>query len=171
MREAPRPCHDALSQPDLPCNAAFLPQLFRRFCARLGPTQRMCMAQFVRTQLEQLHLGTCCSGTDSPLLVLHALSDCLAADLSAQLNIHHVFSSENMASKQAFIKHLFPGCPRLFSDTCMLGEPEAHCVIHKQNIHIPDVSCLIGGFPCTDARNLNPHASSDRSEKAVCINS
>lgn len=71
-----------------------------------------------------LRVATMCSGTESPLLALEMICECLKTEYDADLRVEHVFSCEIEPFKQAYIERNFQP-PLLFRDVCELGDGEA----------------------------------------------
>lgn len=67
-----------------------------------------------------LRVATMCSGTESPLLALSLVGRALKEQTGKTLDVHHVFSSEIVPFKQAYIERNFQP-PLLFRDVTELG--------------------------------------------------
>ena len=104
-----------------------------------------------------MRVGTCCSGTDSPIVVFDSLRSVLRSDLDIDLCISHSFSSECNAKKQQYIRHCFPKLQHLFVDTRQLGQSHARNLVTNSDDQVPSADGLIGGFPRTASSKLNPH--------------
>lgn len=105
---------------------------------------------------KKLRLGTMCSGTDSPILVARALERVLEG--TPGLTFEHVFSAEQDACKQEFIKANFPSCPAIFQDVCQLGRKHAYEALSRKPQPVPgDLDLLLAGFSCKDLSMMNSY--------------
>jgi len=100
-------------------------------------------------------VGTACSGTDSPVISLMALTDALRMlGFKRCVPVTHVFSCEAAPPKQAWIKGMC--CPHhLFSDIRELGQNYATDVVNYEQCWVPDVFLFIAGFSCKSVSFLN----------------
>ncbi len=70
----------------------------------------------------RLHLGTACSGSDCPAVVLQRLCSALRAILPYRaFEVEHVFSCEREPAKQKFTRGNFPELRALFNAVTKLG--------------------------------------------------
>jgi len=98
-----------------------------------------------------LRVGTMCSGTDSPVVVLHGL----AAALGDALHVEHTFSCEFDPKKQQWIKDNFPSLKMLFGDVMQLKTGMAHNYITNEEVAVPSVDIVIAGFVCKSVSTEN----------------
>ena len=98
--------------------------------------------------------GTACSGTDSPLLALQAVSRAIGDVFNLDWGPGHKFSAELCPRKRKFLMETCgPKVPKLFGDCTELGET-AYDHISKQHVPVDDVEWLFMGFPCKDVSSL-----------------
>ena len=135
--DIPTPNASSTSDQSLPANRQYLKNLFRRFFGRIDPPTRCCIAD-VRAYLPagRTSIGSCCSGTDSPLLVLDAFKDVLLSEFGRELRVDHAFSSESSVPKQEFIRRCH-STRLLFEDTARLGDTQAMDARTKQLQVVP----------------------------------
>ena len=132
-----------------------------------------------------LRVGTACSGSDAPILVVNALAG--AAQRVFGMNVHyeHSFSCEMDAQKQEFLSKMFTSMrdghdmQHLFRCTADLGRgpggkaldillsgafnPDPWVSLDPEyQATIPQVDDLYMGFPCQDVSKLNPQAAEAR---------
>jgi len=110
-----------------------------------------------------LRVGTMCSGTDSPVVVL----DNLAKALAGKLFVEHTFSCEFCPKKQGWIKDNFPSLKFLFGDVNELSAESGKAFNHitgEQDI-VPAVDIIIAGFVCKSVSTEN----NQRQKYANCI--
>ena len=91
-----------------------LSDVAEHFLNRLPPHQREQLSSAAERAMAEgrpLRVGTACSGTDSPIVVLKALSDALPT-----ITFEHVFSCESSKKKRAWILDNFPDVPKMFLD-------------------------------------------------------
>ena len=79
---------------------SYLDDLCQRFLERQPPEVHRALAEFCGGQQSLLSIGTCCSGTDSPLLSAAALAKRLKLS-TGSLRWSHACSSERDLDKQA----------------------------------------------------------------------
>ncbi|KAG9960422.1 hypothetical protein KCU61_g6526, partial [Aureobasidium melanogenum] len=105
-----------------------------------------------------LRVATMCSGTESPLLALDMISDCIRKRGDGlELNYEHVFSAEIVPFKQAYIERNFRP-PIIFRDITEItkGTNGVATNAYGAEAQIPgDVDMLIAGTACVDFSNLN----------------
>ncbi|KJX97379.1 DNA repair protein rad8 [Zymoseptoria brevis] len=108
-----------------------------------------------------LRVATMCSGTESPLLALEMIRDCLTL-ISPDLKLHveHLFSAEIVPFKQAYIERNF-NPPVIFRDitelTSVVHEesPEATTAYGGMMAVPKEVDMVIAGTSCVDFSGLN----------------
>lgn len=110
-----------------------------------------------------LRVGTMCSGTDSPVVVL----DNLAKALAGKLFVEHTFSCEFDKKKQGWIKDNFPSLKYLFADVNELSgaDGKAFNYITGEKDAVPAVDIMIAGFVCKSVSTEN----NQRQKYANCI--
>jgi hypothetical protein len=111
-------------QAPLDVGPRYLKLLFLRFLQRVGPERVASIDAALSAAFpDALVLGTCCSGTDSPLLALRDLVTVLRAECGSTFSLNHEFSSEICRKKQLFLRRCFPELQTLFADTkdCRMG--------------------------------------------------
>jgi hypothetical protein len=107
-----------------------------------------------------LKVGTMCSGTESPLLALRLVQQCLQDDLNtSSLGVDHVFSAEIEAFKQAYIERnfhpnlLFRDITELYIDD---DKKMKGITAYGAQVDVPrDIHILIAGSSCVDFSTLN----------------
>ena len=111
-------------------------------------------------------VGTVCSGTDAPILVLRSFSRAISRAYSVRSRFEHAWSCERDAAKRSFLRNMFEGEVRyIFADAIQLGFCD--CVedtLTKSLVRLSDnlVDELFGGFPCQDVSFLNCHNRQNR---------
>jgi len=124
------------------------------YLGRLGGDQYEQLVKAVRNASQEgrpLRVGTMCSGTDSPVAVLHGL----AVALNGALHIEHTFSCEFDPKKQQWIKDNFPSLKMLFGDVMELKTGMAHNYITNEAVAVPSVDIVIAGFVCKSVSTEN----------------
>ena len=120
-----------------------------------------------------LRVATMCSGTESPILAMGMIRDCLKRHSNTDLIIDHAFSGEIVPYKQAYIERNF-NPPIIFRDITELTEavndetPMA-TTAYGAKVPVPtQIDLLIAGTSCVDFSNLNKHKKtlSDDGESA-----
>lgn len=105
-----------------------------------------------------LRVATMCSGTESPLLALDMISDCIQKRGGGlELNYEHVFSAEIVPFKQAYIERNFRP-PIIFRDITEITSSRngMATTAYGAKVKIPgDVDMVIAGTACVDFSNLN----------------
>ena len=97
-----------------------------------------------------------CSGTDSPVLVLRALSAALSKRCITW-KPRHVFSAEKHAKKRSFLQAMMgDSMEHLFHD-CTALDSAAMCDVHRSRVPVPVADFLYAGFRCQDVSLANPH--------------
>jgi len=97
--------------------------------------------------------ATMCSGTESPIIALHLISDACKELHGDALNFEHRFSCEIDPVKQGYIYRNF-GVPILFRDIQELGLPEAHTAWNSKEV-VPRADACVAGTSCVDFSTLN----------------
>lgn len=135
-----------------------LRQWFRWAFGRMSHSDVVDLAS-ARKRRERRKLGTVCSGTDSPVLIIrHMEAAALDFFKDRGVQVQHCFAAEADERKQAFLMGVFDhGMDALFQDACELGagRPTAADVISGEQKPIAAVQDLIGGFPCVDTSTLS----------------
>ncbi|KAL6714776.1 hypothetical protein ACLMJK_008202 [Lecanora helva] len=105
----------------------------------------------------EINVATMCSGTESPLVALEAISDALGRQHGLKLNIKHRFSAEIVPWKAAFIERNFHP-PLIFRDLREMGKKERKARTAYGALEpIPrNIDILVAGFPCVDFSGVNP---------------
>ncbi|CAD0094996.1 unnamed protein product [Aureobasidium mustum] len=105
-----------------------------------------------------LRVATMCSGTESPLLALDMISDCIRKrEGSLELRYEHVFSAEIVPFKQAYIERNFSP-PIIFRDITDItrGKDGKAITAYGGEVDIPgNVDLVIAGTACVDFSRLN----------------
>lgn len=135
------------------------------YMQRLAPAQRDQMIEAVAAACKErrpLRVGSMCSGTDSPIVVLKSLEKAL----QGQLVVEHTFSCEYDKRKRAWIKDNFPDLKILFGDVNELKDGIARNHITNELVSVPYVDIVIAGFVCKSVSTEN----NARQKFADCIN-
>jgi site-specific DNA-cytosine methylase len=113
-----------------------------------------------------IRIATMCSGTESPLLALKLVQQCLEQQLGTSFEIEHVFSAEIEPYKQAYIQRNF-NPPLLFRDITEFvvngksGEMEGKTA-YGAIVPVPrEIDVLVAGSSCVDFSNLNRNKVTD----------
>lgn len=95
------------------------------------------------------------SGTESPLVAMNLISECLERSGQSSLRVKHAFSCEIEEFKQAFIERNFqPGV--MFRDAREFIDGFTATTAYGANVPIPgDLDILVAGFVCKDLSYLN----------------
>lgn len=158
-------------QPCLLPGAGYLRSLAHRFLQRCGPAKCGQLAAVAQHFPGGLRVGTCCSGTDSPLMCWDAICEAIRENGLGDVRVRAVFASEKDKRKREFLSHMRPRSTHIFEDTVLLGEGIGIDLASGKRVPcaIPSVHILVGGFPCTDVSPLNSKASS--TGNSSCISS
>jgi len=135
------------------------------FLKRLPVAERTQFVQTVEAATSQgrpLRVGTMCSGTDSPVVVLDNLAKAVPG-----LFVKHVFSCEFDERKQSWIKDNFPKLEFLFGDVNELSSRSGQALNHitGEKVMVPAVDLVIAGFVCKSVSTEN----NERPMYANCI--
>ena len=114
-----------------------------------------------------LRLGTACSGSDCPAVVLRHLAQASRKETGSCFDVDHVFSCERDRRKQQFIRDNFPQLPALFDDVTKLADGVAHNVVRGCAEQVPLCDIFVAGFVCKSVSVENPH----RQDFADCVSS
>lgn len=128
---------------------------------RLSPCQQQAVKEACASGTA-LRVGTLCSGTDSPIVVMKNLEKTLG------LKVDHTFSCEFDTKKQQWITDNFPDLKLLFKDVKEVGKSEdgmALNVISGEREKVPEVDLVIAGFVCKSVSSEN----NDRHKYKSCI--
>ena len=160
------------SSPRIPPGPDRLVRLFHHFanCAtaqELDGLKRYLIFKWMPTESFTASLGTFCSGTDSPILVMKAFKKFCSQRLGIDIDFIHAFSSENTDAKQKYLLDLFPDMQALYPDVKTLGKKMAKNLKTGLDEEIKSVTAAFGGFPCQDASGLNPNSSSEENRSCV----
>jgi site-specific DNA-cytosine methylase len=108
-----------------------------------------------------IRVATMCSGTESPLLALEMIKECLSKS-ELNLEIEHLFSAEIVPFKQAYIERNF-NPPVIFRDITELtfvvdeDKPVATTAYGGKAPVPKEVDMVIAGTSCVDFSGLNTH--------------
>ena len=102
-----------------------------------------------------LRLGTLCSGADPLPLVFRDLATACAQEGMDTFNVTHVMACEITPAKQRFILANHNSLQTFFRDIRDVGAAKAYCLIHKQEVEVPDCDVLVAGFSCKSASLMN----------------
>lgn len=108
-----------------------------------------------------LRVGSMCSGTDSPIVVMKKL----ATALKNKLRVEHTFSCEFDPRKREWIKENFPELKLLFGDVNELKSGQATNWLTEELVKVPKVDVVIAGFVCKSVSSEN----NEREQFANCI--
>ena len=123
-----------------------------------------------------IHVGTACSGSDAPVLVMKAFVAAVKQQYGVCVDLQHNFSCEHDDSKQTFLERMYTRTPdhidmqHLFDSTQLLRRgpgKDALDVLTKQPETIPPCSDLYFGFPCQDVSKLNNSSRQASNRTAV----
>ncbi|CAE7749628.1 unnamed protein product, partial [Symbiodinium sp. CCMP2456] len=138
-------------------------QWMKHSLAALDTATQSDLAELLSTSAP-IHVGTACSGSDAPVLVLKSFLAAVQQQYGVSVQLQHIFSCEHDDSKQAFLERMYTRTPdrvdmqHLFDSTQQLRRgpgKEALDVLTKQPETIPSCSDLYFGFPCQDISKLN----------------
>jgi site-specific DNA-cytosine methylase/SNF2 family DNA or RNA helicase len=116
----------------------------------------------LKARKRPFRVATMCSGTESPLLALRMIQNCLAASGRSMddTTIEHVFSAEIVPYKQAYIERNF--APSIiFRDiteltTAVEDENPVATTVYGAKVPVPrDIDLVIAGTSCVDFSRLN----------------
>ena len=103
-------------------------------------------------------VGTACSGTDSPVIALAALTEALLHMGFPSAPTIHEFSCEADPAKRGWIRRVCRPL-HLFDDIRNLGQNFARDVVHGDGLgfqsRVPEVFLFIAGFSCKSVSGLN----------------
>ena len=164
----PSPSREHLRAPPLDGRRGRLDALAARFISRLGSEDITNLQRFIEADLRGvLSVCTHCSGTDSPLLALEALSAAIRNHCGTEMRMEHAYSCEKTASKRKFIRKVWPGA-LVFNDVADLRLGSAR-TDQGVTMNVPASDVCVAGFPCTDASMLNNSAHTI--ENRTCVRS
>ena len=138
---------------------------------RLDETTR---SEMMTCPLTSVDIGTLCSGTDAPVLVLKAFRKAASKVLGLNIQLRHRFSCEKNSNKQEFLTtmstltHDNVDVECLMSDTKQVSRGLKAKVVDlltdpiKQDCPLPGCTEVFMGFPCQDVSRLNPLAGRNR---------
>ena len=110
-----------------------------------------------------LKVGTLCSGSDFPVMVLRRFNELLLDAYGKDIKLSHEFSCENVDWKIDFIRsNLSP--KRLFNSLFEMKNRTAHDVITGCMQRVAFVDILLSGFECDDIASVN----NKRKRNAMC---
>ena len=122
-----------------------------------------------------IRIGTVCSGTDSPVLVLRAMKRTLER-MGVDITVSHAYSCEASKWKRQFIARMFPELDSLFMNVHHLVSSDGKAPNHLHPRQHPNgtvtfdrtsiprlIDFLVAGFPCVDFSTLNPNHTSNSS--------
>ena len=118
--------------------------------SRLSDGCRKALCEYLSAQ--SFSLASLCAGSDSPRLVLEAISS-VAADSGISTSMKHALSAELNAQKREFLRTVFPDGSPLFE----VADDYANGVAQEEikKTHPPDFNALIASFPCQSVSRLN----------------
>lgn len=132
-------------------------------------------ADLLQLPLEDIVVGTACSGTDVAVLVAKAFAKAWQRVFHTRLDVIHAFSCEKDEMKQRFLTTMFTDTfdfsemQMLLGDTseltkkCDPDEDAVYDLLHgTHRTGLPVVTDLMVGFPCQDVSKLNPAADDAR---------
>ena len=112
-------------------------------------------------------VGSMCSGTDSPLLVLRALKESVGRKSGLAWPISHGFSVEKEKKKRHFLRRMFDQqLERLYHDCTSMMQADPHCDVNARPMPVPPVQMLYAGFPCQDVSRMHKDCKRRRLEVA-----
>ena len=89
---------------------------------RLSDAARSDMIEYFQSICHGVHtIGTACSGTDAPVLVVRAFAKALKKVCGVSLKVQHCFSCEKHQEKRVFLKRLFTNMRDPAEDVKFLG--------------------------------------------------
>ncbi len=152
-----------LAEPPGRAGAGYLRDLFKFFMRRSTSAELADLAAWLTHECPNpLRIGTVCSGSDSPLLVLKAFESAAAEELGASsFRVQHEFSCERLQPKASFIMQMFPECQRVFRDAEEMASPSAYDWKSGGQVQVGSADMVLAGFPCTDSSRLNPRSASE----------
>ena len=153
-------CVPALRSPQ-----SYLPALIDAMLDRLSPRELRALVTLVEEKLNPWVLGSVCSGTDSPALVIAAIVNCLQNRGAKLEKMIHAFASEVSTRKQKFLRAMHPELERIYGNVSDLVARQAtdyKKFPSTRSTTIPVFNTLIGGFPCTSVSALNKSSSANR---------
>ena len=112
-----------------------------------------------------LRLGTACSGSDCPAVVLRHLAAAIRQETGRCFDVNHVFSCEKDPKKQEFIRANFPELTAVFDDVTKLSDGVAHNVVSGSADQVPLCDIFVAGFVCKSVSAENPN----RQEFGQCV--
>lgn len=153
---------------DLANPATYLITILKAMVHKLSVDQKFAFWVALK-HVGNLEVGTVCSGTECPILVLKSLHEVAAAILEplfgskSEFRVSHVFSTEVEDEKRHFIHQHVASATHSFKDVEELSS-ETQQIIDRaapgeSKVKIPKVTMLVGGFPCTDVANMNKNRS------------
>ena len=137
---------------------------FCHFCMdSLTPKHKYWLAKFVTERFRTPSVGNFCAGSDAAQQVMSTLTKVMAARLGVdKCEARHAFSSEIDGKKRNFLKAAYENDSFLFGDLKDLSSDRAQCYKRGKTVFVPKVSCVTGGYPCTDISSLNVHSQGAR---------
>ena len=157
---------------DLANPATYLITILKAMVHKLSVDQKFALWVALK-HVGNLEVGTVCSGTECPILVLKRLHEVAAAILEpmfgsqfgkSEFSISHVFSTEVEDEKRRFIQHVmsathsFKDVEELTSETQRWETQQMiidRAAGEERKVKIPKVNFLVGGFPCKDVASMN----------------
>ena len=154
----PLPVNPDKAKEDLRNIDMYLKTLVSDMVSRLSDGCRKALWEYLSAQ--SFSPASLCAGSDSPRLVLEAISS-VAADSGISTSMKHALSAELNAQKREFLRTVFPNGSPLFGDLHNLLEEVADDYANGEaqeeikKTHPPDFNALIAGFPCQSVSRLN----------------
>jgi hypothetical protein len=106
------------------------------------------------TNNKTLTVGTGCSGSDAPVMVLRRLVSYWQENFGFTLKIHHRFSVEVNTRVQQWIQHTSKP-DFIFEDVRKLGQPRLLDVRSGDRVTVPTVDLFVSGFECDTVSSAN----------------
>ena len=110
----------------------------------------------------RLGYATMCSGVDSPVVIMNALTEFLGA---SGFSADHAFSCECHPKKQLWIRQHFSDMNRIFTDMHDIAANTALELVSGCHQPVPGVDMVVAGFVCKSVSKENNR----RGDHAHCI--
>ncbi len=98
-----------------------LDHLFSRMLLSLSASERSSLMSYLCGPDAPHDVGSQCSGTDSPILVVQSLQRVLRQHMGAEWSVGHAYSAEKHVGKQMFLKTMFGDQLLLFPDCTQMS--------------------------------------------------
>ena len=103
---------------------------------------------------EFLSIGTGCSGSDTPVMVMKRLHEFLAKAYGTSFKVVHAFSCENDKAVQEFLLH-HNSPTYLFEDIRLLGQEHLTDLISGERVRVPPCDMYVMGSECDNFSSCN----------------